>query len=74
MFYGWHKQTSFSWLHQKSFLKIVLITSVYGFAVEVMQEALTTDRQFDIFDALANSSGAVAGSLISVYLRAKIAS
>lgn len=68
MFYGWQKQTNFSNLHVNAFIKIVLITSVYGFAVEVMQGTLTTDRQFDLFDALANSSGAIAGSLISVKL------
>ena len=72
MFYGWVKQNTYSALHQKTFLKIVLLTSVYGFAVEVMQGTLTTDRQFDIFDALANSSGAVVGSLISAYLSAKL--
>ncbi len=68
MFYGWQKQTRFSSLHVNMFLKIVLITAAYGFAVEVMQGTLTTDRQFDLFDALANSLGAIAGSLISVKL------
>ncbi len=68
MFYGWRKQVSVSALHQNTFLKILIITSVYGFAVEIMQELFTADRHFDIFDALANCSGAVAGSLISVKL------
>jgi len=68
MFYGWRKQISFLSLRQNALIKILIITSVYGFAVEVMQELLTADRHFDIFDALANSSGAVAGSLISVKL------
>ncbi|MBP6731112.1 MAG: VanZ family protein [Chitinophagales bacterium] len=72
MFYGWVKQSTYSALHQNTFLKIVLITSVYGFAVEVMQGTLTADRQFDIFDAIANSSGAVVGSLISAYLSTKL--
>ena len=68
MFYGWRKQISFLSLRQNALIKILIITSVYGFAVEVMKELLTADRHFDIFDALANSSGAVAGSLISVKL------
>ncbi len=65
MVYGWRKQKSFSFLHTKALLKILLITSVYGFAVEVMQELFTTDRHFDMLDALANSTGAVVGSFFS---------
>ena len=68
MFYGWQKQNSFSSLHKNTLIKILIITSVYGFAVEIMQELFTVDRHFDIFDALANSTGAIAGSLISVKL------
>lgn len=65
MVYGWRKQMSFSFLHTKVLLKILLITSIYGFAVEVMQELFTTDRHFDILDALSNSTGAVVGSFFS---------
>ena len=71
MFYGWRKQTVFSSLHQNMLIKILFITFVYGFAVEILQELLTLDRHFDILDALANSTGAVAGSIISAYLRQK---
>ena len=65
MFYGWQKQVSFPGLHSKTFLKILLITSAYGFAVEVMQELFTSDRQFDLVDALANSTGAIVGCFFS---------
>lgn len=65
MVYGWRKQKSFSFLHSKMLLKILLLTSVYGFAVEVLQELFTADRHFDILDALANSTGAVAGSFLT---------
>lgn len=68
MWYGWRKQTAFAWLQTNAFVKILLITAVYGFAVEIMQETFTADRHFDLLDALANSTGAVAGSLISVKL------
>lgn len=68
MFWGWRKQDTFSALHTNTFLKILVITFTYGFAVEILQEALTTDRHFDWLDALANSTGAVAGCLISVKL------
>ncbi len=72
MYYGWKKQNSFSSLHQNTLIKILLITSTYGFAVEIMQELFTTDRHFDIFDALANSMGAVAGSFFAVYIKPKL--
>ena len=67
-FYGWKKQRNFPQLQKNTILKILLITSTYGFAVEVLQEVFTADRHFDILDALANCTGAVTGSLISVKL------
>lgn len=68
MFWGWKKQQAFNSLHVSTFLKILVITFSYGFAVEIMQELLTADRHFDWLDALANSTGAIAGCLISVKL------
>lgn len=65
MVYGWRKQKTFSFLQRKVLLKILLLTSVYGFAVEVMQELFTTDRHFDMLDALANSTGSIVGSFFS---------
>ena len=69
MYYGWKKQNAFLLLHKQTLLKILLITSAYGFLVEVLQELLTTDRHFDIFDALANSLGAVGGSWFAPRLK-----
>jgi VanZ family protein len=71
MYYGWKKQDSFISLHHNTLMKILIITSTYGFAVEIMQELFTTDRHFDIFDALANSIGGTVGSLLGVYLKPK---
>ena len=68
MFYGWINQSTKSWFRTNTFLKILLITSCYGFAVELMQELLTADRHFDLLDALANATGAIAGGFISVKL------
>jgi VanZ family protein len=72
MYYGWKKQDSFSWFHQNTILKILLISSIYGFSVEVAQELFTVDRHFDLFDALANATGAVAGSLLGAKLKQKL--
>ena len=72
MFYGWKKQSSFLSLHSNTITKILIITSIYGFAVEVMQELFTADRHFDIYDALANSTGAIAGSLMGTTFKKKL--
>lgn len=66
MYYGWKNQYTFTALHSNAFIKILLITTLYGFAVEILQELVTADRHFDILDALANATGAIAGTLISV--------
>lgn len=68
MFWGWKKQMRFSALHLQTALKILAITFTYGFAVEILQELVTADRHFELLDAVANSAGGVAGSLISVKL------
>lgn len=67
-YYGWKKQSRFSWLKQNTVVKLLIATAAYSFVVELLQEALTADRHFDILDALANSAGAVTGSVISVKL------
>ena len=64
-YYGWRKQDAYPWFKRATFLKILVLLSIYGFAVEVMQELFTADRHFDIFDALANSTGAVLGTAIA---------
>lgn len=66
MYGGWKKQHTFTALHSNTFIKILMITTLYGFTVEILQELLTADRHFDILDALANATGAVVGTLISV--------
>ena len=71
MYYGWKNQNSILLLHNKTITKILILTSTYGFAVEVMQELFTADRHFDLFDALANSAGAIAGSLMANFLLKK---
>jgi len=40
MYYGWKKQNSFPALHQNAPMKILFITSIYGFLVEILQEFL----------------------------------
>ena len=72
MYYGWKKQNTFPNLHHNTILKILIISSSYGFLVEILQELLTADRHFDIYDALANAIGAIAGSLMGIVLKQKL--
>ena|SRR5690606_14346058 len=45
-------------------LKIVVFAIVYGIIIEVLQSVVTTNREADVFDALANSFGACSAFLI----------
>ena len=63
-YYGWSMQKSFNSLHQKTLLKIIILLSVYGFTIEIMQETLTADRHFELLDELANATGSVIGALL----------
>ncbi|MBI4945599.1 MAG: VanZ family protein [Bacteroidetes bacterium] len=69
MYYGWKKQNFFLSLRQNTLIKILILTSAYGFAVEIMQELFTADRHFELLDALANSTGAIAGSFAGISLK-----
>lgn len=59
---GWKKQTTFPYLHRQTMVKITIACVVFGFGVEILQEWLTADRHFDIFDAAANGLGGVVGA------------
>ena len=43
--------------------KAVAISILYGILIEILQQLLTTTRQADVFDLLAN----ITGSIIAVY-------
>lgn len=45
-------------------LKIVVFAIVYGIIIEALQSVVTTNREADVFDALANSFGACSAFLI----------
>ena len=62
-YYGWTRQHGFESLHQKTLIKIIILLSLYGFTVEILQETLTVDRHFELLDELANATGSVIGAL-----------
>jgi len=47
---------------------IVLISSVYGGLIEILQETFTTTRHADILDVLANLTGALMALLLFVLI------
>ena len=63
-YYGWSMQNAFDSLHQKTLIKIIILLSLYGFTVEIMQETFTADRHFELLDERANATGSVIGSVI----------
>ncbi|HWB63048.1 MAG TPA: VanZ family protein [Chitinophagales bacterium] len=66
MNFGWRKQSVFQSLKSNTLLKIFVIACVYGFSIELMQKAFTTDRHFELLDELANATGAAIGTLLAV--------
>ncbi|MFN8287107.1 MAG: VanZ family protein [Chitinophagales bacterium] len=64
MLYGWRKQWDYPVLKERTIVRILVLTFAYGFLVEIMQDQLTDDRHFDIYDAIANAAGGIVGSLV----------
>ena len=44
------------------------ITIVYGIIIEVLQYVITTHRTFDVYDAIANTLGAILAVIVLRYL------
>lgn len=66
---GWKKQQQLPALQQASVVQIAIGCSVIGLMIECGQHLFTADRYFDMFDALANSIGALAGLTTTPYLK-----
>ncbi len=54
----WSKQI------KRAILLSVIIVTTYGIIIEVLQFVLTSYRSFDLYDALANFSGALLASIL----------
>jgi VanZ family protein len=48
----------------KPILLAIFISITYGIVIEVLQEQLTTKREFDIFDIYANCFGTIIAAII----------
>jgi VanZ family protein len=54
-YYGWIKNKS---TELKPIVKVLMVSVLYGILLEFLQETLTTTRHADIYDVLANATGA----------------
>lgn len=50
-------------------LKLVVVSTLYGVLIEILQETLTTTRHADIMDVLANFTGATLALLIFIVIK-----
>ena len=64
---GFNKQTNYDKMKNNPMVSAIILCIVYGGLLEIMQGAFYTDRTADIYDFIANSFGAVAGSIFYYY-------
>lgn len=64
--YSWKKQNEMK-LNKIAF--IIVISICYGILIEILQETSTATRHADLFDVLANGSGATIAFLVFVLIK-----
>lgn len=64
--YAWKKQNK---MRLNKIAIIVVISLCYGILIEILQETCTTTRHADIFDVLANASGATIALVVLVLIK-----
>lgn len=65
------KQDPFT-IRSRFLLLLALLASLYGTVIEVFQYSFTADRTAEWEDVLANSVGAIAGALFTLWRKDKI--
>ncbi len=60
----WGLATNQTYFNRKYVLFVVISAISYGIIIEVLQSVLTSSRQADFYDVLANTVGAIVGSVI----------
>ena len=71
LLWGW-----FLWQQQKiinraAVRNLFMVSFFYGFAIELLQETVTTTRHADVFDIFANSIGASLALIVFVLIKNK---
>lgn len=65
-FYLWLRQNEIT---IQNIFRLVIISLCYGILIEILQETCTTTRHADIFDVLANLSGATIALVLFVLIK-----
>ena len=65
-FYFWQRQIE---ILIPKIIRLVVISIFYGLLIEFLQETCTTTRHADIFDVLANITGATTALLVFVFIK-----
>ncbi len=58
---------AFSFKKRKSVIYAVVFAILFGIVIEVLQDTMTASRALDIYDALANTLGALFAAIIIVF-------
>ena len=56
----------------KPIFSAIIFSLIYGIIIEVLQGQLTTERQFDVFDALANFIGIMIAAIFIIIRNRRI--
>ena len=64
--YAWKKQNE---MRLNKIAIIIVISICYGILIEILQETCTTTRHADIFDVLANGTGAIIALIVFVLIK-----
>ncbi|MBA6152245.1 VanZ family protein [Gelidibacter maritimus] len=54
---------------KRGLLYALIIASAYGVIMEILQNYLTQERMFDVFDMIANAFGAIIAVLVVIFYR-----
>lgn len=69
MLWGFYSSLKQNGIRINKIVRLVLISIGYGIFIEILQETLTTTRHADIFDVMANLTGALLALLVFVLLK-----
>lgn len=64
--FGYHKNNPT--ISKNMLLKCLIISSLYGICLEIMQYAFFPNRYFEVLDIIANISGSIIGILFFKYI------
>ena len=65
--YGFYKVKN-QFINKKTLFIALIISSVYGICMEIMQYSFFPNRYFEILDIIANISGSIVGILFFKYI------